>query len=106
MSRSLLFSFSPQSLISATKSTMNHRSLALIGILIFGMLSPLRADPPAQARFHFKSRGTRVYLFETNAPAINARKASKNDWIKGEIENDPENFVEAGSRVLLQIKPG
>src|SRR5262245_38483564 len=82
---------------------MNHRLCLLVGVLFAAASVWVHGQPPStKTRFQFKEPSSKAYLFETSTAASLAGK--KDQWLKGHKENYPENIVEVGSRLVLQVK--
>jgi subtilisin-like proprotein convertase family protein/subtilisin family serine protease len=93
--------------ISVRKWTMFHRSIFAALFVLTALV--VHAQPPVTAtRFQFKQPGARDFLFDTNMPAGVVTeitgKSPHDQYIRGRRLNDSENYVEASSRIIIEIK--
>ena len=63
------------------------------------------APPPSTARFQFREPRLRAYRLEEKKVAT-AAVGARNHWLRAWPENGSTNYVELGSRIALQLKPG
>ena len=91
---------------SSLSFTKEMNRVYAIAFLVAGLLISLQGAEASTNQFRFRMPLEARYRIEGSDPETQAAAELKAEWVKAWPENGSTNFVQLGSRVVVQLRPG